>query len=728
MQKFKNIFFVIISTLVLANCGGGGGGGSEPAPVPVPTPAPASTADLAIGETVMDFGDSITLTWSSTNATSCQASGDWEGSKDPSGEETFQTPRMGVMEFAIQCSNSSSSDSKEVKAVALVDFGNFYFEQKGETFTFNTGNNTTAEYGLPQRIQPIDLNIDGVDDLVMFPTGFWEGEDLPVRAFLYDGSNWVEKEDLFTETIVSGVNFNPLVGDFNGDGWNDFIVPDQGKEVGNEDIDTPDEDIELQYGKRIYLLSNGDGTYSPAFNNLPDNRKVFNHNAGIGDIDGDGLDDLIFSVIGDANPPTDELGSILHTNAVVYLNNGDGTFRIPEPIGDLPYRVEDFYLVPGGGNIIDINNDGKGEIILHGSGSSDNSIKFPTLEDPQVVKIFEYSESQGFTEIASLDQSQTMNENCGSWLATRIIELDLDGDEYRDFAAGWEWMGKTECPGDIYWDFHQNNGDGTFTNVSEIATTFQHQVDESFETIYFFSNDLNGDGELDIANQTNGNLRLMSEWEKDFILTKTYDDEQPIFTPGNLIINETETLTDVVSASELGSINNGQFWPVWLNLNNDKHLDFMIVKSHDWNNGDPGELRNADISAIKFISDPKFIIRHVRVVSTDNGNKYEICTAEYFKVGDEACERTPNLTLRRDRTYGFTMMSSDHEAHPFKLSATKDGTHGGGEEFTSRVFSNDDGESVIIAFTVPEDAPDELYYYCEVHSGMANDAVLTIVD
>ena len=65
------------------------------------------------------------------------------------------------------------------------------------------------------------------------------------------------------------MNFNPLVGDFNGDGWNDFVVPDQGKEVGNEGIDTPDEDIEFQYGKRIYLLSNGDGTYSPALDNLP---------------------------------------------------------------------------------------------------------------------------------------------------------------------------------------------------------------------------------------------------------------------------------------------------------------------------------------------------------------------------------------------------------------------------------------------------------------------------
>ena len=55
MQKFKNILFVIISTLVLANCGGGGGGGSEPAPVPVPTPAPAMDFSYEAPETLNDY-------------------------------------------------------------------------------------------------------------------------------------------------------------------------------------------------------------------------------------------------------------------------------------------------------------------------------------------------------------------------------------------------------------------------------------------------------------------------------------------------------------------------------------------------------------------------------------------------------------------------------------------------------------------------------------------------
>ena len=55
MQKFKNILFVIVSTLVLANCGGGGGGGSEPAPVPVPTPAPAMDFSYEAPETLNDY-------------------------------------------------------------------------------------------------------------------------------------------------------------------------------------------------------------------------------------------------------------------------------------------------------------------------------------------------------------------------------------------------------------------------------------------------------------------------------------------------------------------------------------------------------------------------------------------------------------------------------------------------------------------------------------------------
>ena len=152
MLNLKRSLTIILGAALLSACGGGGGGSSapEPVPTPAPTPAPTSTASLSIESELVPFEGNVTLTWSSTNATSCTAGGDWEGSKATAGEETFQTPRMGILEFSIECSNSSSSALSDVKGVGMVNFENFYFEQKGEVFTFNTGNNA-ADKLLPKK-------------------------------------------------------------------------------------------------------------------------------------------------------------------------------------------------------------------------------------------------------------------------------------------------------------------------------------------------------------------------------------------------------------------------------------------------------------------------------------------------------------------------------------------------------------------------------------------------
>jgi hypothetical protein len=65
--------------------------------------------------------------------------------------------------------------------------------------------------------------------------------------------------------------------------------------------------------------------------------------------------------------------------------------------------------------------------------------------------------------------------------------------------------------------------------------------------------------------------------------------------------------------------------------------------------------------------------------------------------------------------------------HPFKISTTNDGTHIGGVEYTTQptltdIFAN----PYVYSFTVPIDAPDYLYYYCEQHSGMGGQ--LNIID
>ena len=67
-------------------------------------------------------------------------------------------------------------------------------------------------------------------------------------------------------------------------------------------------------------------------------------------------------------------------------------------------------------------------------------------------------------------------------------------------------------------------------------------------------------------------------------------------------------------------------------------------------------------------------------------------------------------------TYTFTHSSS----HPFRFSTTSDGTHGGGNEYTSGVTKSS-GSTII---EVTSSTPTTLYYYCSVHSGMGATATI----
>lgn len=77
------------------------------------------------------------------------------------------------------------------------------------------------------------------------------------------------------------------------------------------------------------------------------------------------------------------------------------------------------------------------------------------------------------------------------------------------------------------------------------------------------------------------------------------------------------------------------------------------------------------------------------------------------------------LTLKEGSTYTFDQADATNANHPLKLSATSDGTHGGGTEYTSGVSYNGvPGQAgSYTRITVPSSAP-PLFYYCGNHSGM----------
>ena len=65
-----------------------------------------------------------------------------------------------------------------------------------------------------------------------------------------------------------------------------------------------------------------------------------------------------------------------------------------------------------------------------------------------------------------------------------------------------------------------------------------------------------------------------------------------------------------------------------------------------------------------------------------------------------------------------------------QLSATKDGNHGGGLEYIDGVtkYGNNGEEGSYLKIVVSEDAPNELYYFCEEHERMAEDAVIQVIN
>ena len=109
MYKFLNKYLSIIfitSFIVSCGGGGGGGGGSSSPNVPLPTINLSSQIDVVL------IGSNTTITWSSTNATSCSAS--WTSQTSTSGSEEVTISNPGNNNFAITCSGSGGSSSESI--------------------------------------------------------------------------------------------------------------------------------------------------------------------------------------------------------------------------------------------------------------------------------------------------------------------------------------------------------------------------------------------------------------------------------------------------------------------------------------------------------------------------------------------------------------------------------------------------------------------------------------
>jgi plastocyanin len=92
--------------------------GTPTPPIPNTTTS-APTLDFAVTPTTITTGNTVTLTWSSINATNCSASGNWIGTKGTSGSEaTAAITTAGTYTYTLTCTGASGSVTKSATVTA----------------------------------------------------------------------------------------------------------------------------------------------------------------------------------------------------------------------------------------------------------------------------------------------------------------------------------------------------------------------------------------------------------------------------------------------------------------------------------------------------------------------------------------------------------------------------------------------------------------------------------
>ena len=120
-----------LSLTFLISCGGGGGGGSSD-PDQTITINPIINSFIASSSSIT-VGNSVDLTWTTTNTISCSASGDWDGTKSLSGSENLVLSDVKTYTFTLTCrgEDPQNTTSKSIDVeVSSIDSSDIYSEDK----------------------------------------------------------------------------------------------------------------------------------------------------------------------------------------------------------------------------------------------------------------------------------------------------------------------------------------------------------------------------------------------------------------------------------------------------------------------------------------------------------------------------------------------------------------------------------------------------------------------
>jgi hypothetical protein len=291
---------ICLATIALAACGGGGGGSTPVAVTPV---GPAPTITLSSNTSSFLLGGSATLTWSTTDATSCTASGAWTGTQATTGNATLTPTTAENITYTLQCTGAGGNASKSVDvSVKPVAINHTY----AYAATPPVPQPTLNGYPMPAAGAVVsthfigmwevaDLRGIGRDDVIFVPTFAPQYmPKQPLEIWLNNGDGTWDVDGA-NKLIVGGapkLNTSAVrVGDLNGDGKLDMLF------YGNVELgecgSPADANHALCYGgDLVYLESQPDGKYIDASSKFA-SFSIATINLQIGSLNGDGANDLL---------------------------------------------------------------------------------------------------------------------------------------------------------------------------------------------------------------------------------------------------------------------------------------------------------------------------------------------------------------------------------------------------------------------------------------------------
>lgn len=107
----NNLYIYLFIILLLVSCGGGDSSN-------VSTPIPAPTTSISANPTSLFVDEQVTIFWSSTDSSACEASESWVGARSTEGQETITITTDGAYVYKIKCTGSGGSSEASVTVTA----------------------------------------------------------------------------------------------------------------------------------------------------------------------------------------------------------------------------------------------------------------------------------------------------------------------------------------------------------------------------------------------------------------------------------------------------------------------------------------------------------------------------------------------------------------------------------------------------------------------------------